>query len=64
MNELKYLTESRDAGQYVGIWVAMVGKEVVAKGERLKDVIAEAKRKKPDEEPFVTKLPANRVMLM
>lgn len=64
MDELEYLTESRDASQFVGIWVAMVGKEILAKGEILKDVIAEAKRKKPDEELFVMKLPKNRVMLM
>jgi hypothetical protein len=53
-----------DLRQYVGKWIALVGKDLVATGDNGKEVFAEAKRKYPDKEPFVMKIPADAVMLL
>jgi len=47
-----------------GKWIAVVGNEIVSKGDNGKEVFEEAKRKYPDREPFVMKVPADSVMLM
>jgi orotidine-5'-phosphate decarboxylase len=47
-----------------GKWIAVVGKEVVAKGDEAKAVYEEARRKFPDREPFLMKVPSEAIMLM
>jgi len=64
MDYLKYLMSMGDLRQYVGKWIALVGKDLVATGDNGKEVFAEAKRKYPDKEPFVMKIPADAVMLL
>lgn len=50
--------------EYMGKWIAMVGSEVVSKGDNGKEVYSEAKRKFPNREIFVMKVPADTVMIL
>ena len=47
-----------------GKWIAVVGKEVVAKGVNAKEVYEQAKKAYPNKEPFIMKVPSDAVMLM
>ena len=47
-----------------GKWIAVVGTDIVAKGDKGKEVFDEAKRKYPNKEPFIMKVPADAVMLL
>lgn len=49
---------------FVGKWIAIVGKDLVASGSSGKEVFKIAKEKYPNREPFVMKVPADRVMLL
>ncbi len=63
MSEFEYvMSVSKDLE--AGKWIAVVGKDVVAKGLNAKEVYNEAKRKFPDKEPFIMKVPADAIMLM
>jgi hypothetical protein len=65
MDYLKYLLSiSANLDQYVGKWIALVGKDIVASGDSGKAVFEQAKSKYPDREPFVMKIPADTVMLL
>jgi len=64
MDYLNYLMSMGDLRQYVGKWIALVGKELVASGDNGKEVFAEAKRRYPNEEPFIMKIPSDTVMLL
>ena len=65
MAELEYLMSSDvDLEEYVGLWVAVVGRNIVAKGETAKEVYEEAISAFPGKEPFITKLPKEKVMLL
>jgi hypothetical protein len=64
MDYLNYLMSMGDLREYVGKWIALVGKELVASGDSGKEVFAEAKRKYPNKEPFVMKIPSETVMLL
>lgn len=64
MSELEHLVSSHKSDSFVNVWVAMVDKEVVSTGERLKEVLEEVRKKRPGKEPFVAKLPKNRIMLL
>jgi hypothetical protein len=48
----------------VGVWFAIVGKRVVAKGENAKEVYRKARAAFPGEEIFIARLPRNQVMLL
>lgn len=45
-------------------WMAMVGKELVAVGPSVKEVLARAREKYPDSEPFIAKFPKHTAMLL
>lgn len=65
MSEFEYLQSIGDElGKYVGRWIAIVNDEVVAVGDSAKDVFMVAKKKYPDKEPMILKLPADRVILL
>lgn len=63
VNEFDYMM-TISKGLESGKWIALVGKEMVAKGDDAKAVYDEAKSKYPDREPFIMKVPAESVMLM
>lgn len=65
MPDLDYLMSSEvDLNQFVGRWVAVVGREIIATGDTARDVYERARKEFPDEEPFLTKLPKEKVMLL
>ncbi len=65
MAELDYLMSSEVAlEEYVGLWVAVIGRRIVAKGETAKEVYEKAISAFPEKEPFLTKLPKEKVMLL
>lgn len=65
MAELDYLMSSEVAlEEYVGLWVAVIGRRIVAKGETAKEVYEKAISAFPKKEPFLTKLPKEKVMLL
>jgi len=63
-SEFEYLMSLSNVGNYVGKWVAIVGNDLVATGSSGKEVFKLAKEKYPTREPFVMKVPADRVMLL
>ena len=64
MDYLNYLMSINNLDQYIGKWIALVGKEIVASGDSGKAVFEQAKNKHPDKEPFVMKIPLETVMLL
>jgi hypothetical protein len=48
----------------VGVWFAIVGKKVVAKGENAKEVYRRARAAFPGKEIFIARLPRNQVMIL
>jgi len=63
LSEFEYvMSVSKDLE--AGKWIAVIGKEVVAKGLDASAVYDEAKRKFPNKEPFIMKVPADAIMLM
>lgn len=61
-NEFEYvmtLSEKLEAGK----WIAVVKKNII-KGDNAKEVFNEAKRKYPNREPFIMKIPDNAIMLL
>ena len=64
MDYLNYLMTISNLQDYVGKWIALVGKEIVASGDSGKTVFEQAKSKYPNKEPFIMKLPAETVMLL
>ena len=53
-----------DIGRHIGRWIAVVGCEIVSVGDSGKEVFQEAKRKHPNKEPFVMKVPRDEIMLL
>jgi hypothetical protein len=64
MDYLGYLMTISNLQDYVGKWIALVDKEIVASGDNCKTVFEQAKSKYPKKEPFIMKLPAETVMLL
>lgn len=64
MDYLNYLLSISNLDQYIGKWIALVGKEIVASGDSGKAVFQAAKDKYPTKEPFVMKIPQDTVMLL
>jgi len=54
----------RRLSRHPGAWVAVVGDRIVAIGETAKEVYEKALRDHPRAEPFIMKLPKDRVMLL
>lgn len=63
-NEFEIVMSMTDLGKYIGRWIALVEAEIVSIGDSGKDVFREAKKKYPDREPFIMKVPRNEIMLM
>ena len=64
MDYLNYLMTVPNLQDYVGKWIALVDKEIVASGDSGKAVFEQAKSKYPKKEPFIMKLPIETVMLL
>ncbi len=63
--EYEYLLTVPDlVGKNADKWIAVVGKEIIAVGESAKEVLAAARKKFPNEEPFIAKFPRERAMLL
>lgn len=54
---------SMDASQYIGEWVAISEGRVVSRGENLKKVYEEAKKKYPNKKPLISKVPEKQTMI-
>lgn len=63
-NEFQCLLSMPNLGKYVGKWIAIVGDEVVSTGSDAKNVFDEAKKKYPQKEPLILKVPKDAVMLL
>ena len=63
-NEFQCLVSMPNLGDYVGMWIAIVGDDIVAKGYDAKKVFQEARAKYPKREPLILKVPKDRVMLL
>jgi len=63
-DELQCLMSMPNLGSYVGKWIAVVGDDIVATGEKGSDVYKASKEKYPDEIPFIMKVPEDKVMLL
>ncbi len=65
MSEYEYLMATPDLiSKHLEKWMAVVGKDVVAVGDSAKEVLAAAKEKYPDREPFIAKFPKQTAMLL
>lgn len=63
-NEFEVVMSMTDLAKYIGRWIALVEAEIVSIGDSGKDVFREAKKKYPDREPFIMKVPQNEIMLL
>jgi hypothetical protein len=53
-----------DMSGYAGKWVAILGKEIIASGNNLKEVYDEAKKKAGNKEPLFTRIPKEQETLI
>lgn len=64
-SEYEYVMSISDQlGQHLGDWIAVVGEEIVATASSAKEVFDLAKKKYPDKEPFIMKIPKVTTMLL
>lgn len=49
---------------YIGKWIAISNRKIVASGDSAKEVYAEAKKAYPFERPFLTKVPEKDTMIL
>ena len=52
-----------DISDYIGEWIAISNKKIVAHGKNLKEVFKEAKDKCPKEKPLITRVPEKETMI-
>ena len=52
-----------DLSPYIGKWIAICNKEIIAYGDSAKTVFEEAKRKCPKERSLLTKVPEKETMI-
>jgi hypothetical protein len=65
MSEYEYLMATPDViSKHLEKWMAVVGNDVVAVGDSAKEVLALARKKYPDREPFIAKFPKQTAMLL
>jgi hypothetical protein len=62
-NEYEYFLRA-DLSAYLGEWVAIVNRNVVAHDKTFKKTFEEAQRKHPGEEPFFAKVPTKAAMIL
>lgn len=48
---------------YVGKWIAIVDKEIVAHGKDVKKIYKEAKKKYPNKRPLLAKVPEEKALI-
>lgn len=53
-----------DMSNYAGKWVAILGNEVIASGDDLKEVYEKAKKKAGNKEPLFTRVPKEQETLI
>ncbi len=53
-----------DMSRYTGMWVAIVGEEVVSFGENPKTVYKKAAEGHPGKRPLLAKVPTNETMIL
>ncbi len=63
-NEFDTAMSMLNLSEYMGKWVALVDNEIVSTGDSGKEVFMEARKRHPDREPFIMKVPRNEVMLL
>jgi len=64
-SEYEYVMSISDQlGKYLGDWLAVVGEEIVDSGNSAKEVFDLAKKKYPNKEPFIMKIPKETTMLL
>ena len=63
-NEFQCLMSIPDLGKYMNKWIAIVDDKIVAVGDQGKEVFKKARKKHPDREPLIFKVPSNVVMLL
>jgi len=64
-SEYEYVMSISDQlGQHLGDWIAVVGEEIVATASSAKEVFDLAKKKYPNKEPFIMKIPKETTMLL
>ena len=63
-DELQCLMSIPNLGQYIGKWIAVVGDEIVAVGDRGQEVFRISKEKYPDKTPMIMKVPEDKIMLL
>lgn len=63
-SEFEYVMAMNNLGQYVDKWIAVVDNRIVAQGTQAKKVFEDAKKRYPKHEPFIMRVPSNRVMLL
>ncbi|MCY4490516.1 MAG: DUF5678 domain-containing protein [Thaumarchaeota archaeon] len=63
-SEYEYVMSKNIRGKYLGKWISLVDKEIVAAGQDAKVVYDKAKKKYPDKIPFIIKIPKERDMLL
>ena len=52
-----------DISGYIGKWIAVCNRKIVASGDNAKEVFKEAKRKCPKERPLLTRVPEKETMI-
>ncbi len=63
-NEFDAIMSTLNLAEYIGKWIALVDSEIVSIGDNGKSVFLEARKKYPDREPFIMKVPRNEIMLL
>ncbi|HLB68361.1 MAG TPA: DUF5678 domain-containing protein [Thermoplasmata archaeon] len=65
VTEFEYLlAHPAELEKYVGLWVGVVGDKIVASGESAKEVYEKAHAAFPGREPFLMKVPRERVLVL
>ncbi len=65
MSEYEYLMATPSLiSEHLEKWMAVVGREVVAVGDSAKEVLAQARAKYPNKEPFIAKFPKDTARLL
>lgn len=54
---------SANLERYLGKWIAIVNKKVIAEGENVKEVYEEARKKYPSKKPLVVCVPKSAAMI-
>jgi len=61
--EFEFLSVT-DTSQYAGKWIAVLGREIIASGDDLKEVYKEAKAKAGKKEPLFMRVPKEQETLI